>query len=127
MDVLPKASALVQHPQTGERVQLMETIGCVAGAWGRVVWPRSMLVNDKKIGEGRIEKTIPARYLLDETFDAEMDTGSPVSADYESPFPFAGTLKKVDIDVALANLSTSDREMLRQAAQDCDMAGRVTI
>jgi hypothetical protein len=51
-----------------------------------------------------------------------MDTGSPVSTDYESPFPFAGTLKKMDIDVAPANLSTSDREMLRQATRDCEMA-----
>jgi hypothetical protein len=82
----------------------------------------TLYVNDKKVGEGRIEKTIPARYSLDETFDVGMDTGSPVSADYESPFSFAGTLKKVDIDVAPANLSTSDREMLRQAAQDCEMA-----
>jgi arylsulfatase A-like enzyme len=82
----------------------------------------TLYVNNKKVGEGRIEKTIPGRYSLDETFDVGMDTGSPVSADYESPFPFAGTLKKVDIDVAPANLSTSDREMLRQAEQDCEMA-----
>jgi hypothetical protein len=82
----------------------------------------TLYVNDKKVGEARIEKTIPGRYSLDETFDVGMDTGSPVSADYESPFPFAGTLKKVDIDVAPANLSTSDREMLRQAAEDCEMA-----
>ena len=82
----------------------------------------TLYVNNKKVGEARIEKTIPGRYSLDETFDVGMDTGSPVSADYESPFPFAGTLKKVDIDVAPANLSTSDREMLRQAAEDCEMA-----
>jgi len=55
----------------------------------------TLFVNDKKVGEGRIEKTVPGRYSADETFDTVMDTGSRVSADYESPFAFTGTLKRV--------------------------------
>jgi arylsulfatase len=79
-------------------------------------------VNDKKVGDGRVEKTVPVRFSADETFDIGMDTGSPVSADYESPFPFTGTLKKVEIDLAPANLSAEDQKMIREAERDIEMA-----
>ena len=82
----------------------------------------TLFVNDKKVGEGRIEKTVPGRYSADETFDTGMDTGSPVSADYESPFAFTGSLKKVEIDIAPANLSSKDWELLRQGEQDFEAA-----
>ena len=59
----------------------------------------TMFVNDKKVGEGRVEKTIFARFSADETFDTGLDTGSPVSTDYKSPNPFTGKLKKVAIDL----------------------------
>jgi arylsulfatase len=39
-----------------------------------------------------------------------MDTASPVSTDYQSPFRYTGTLKKVDIDIAPAQLTARDRE-----------------
>jgi hypothetical protein len=48
----------------------------------------TLFVNDRKVGEGRVEKTVLARYSADETFDIGMDTGSPVSEDYASPNPF---------------------------------------
>ena len=51
-----------------------------------------------------------------------MDTGSPVSADYESPFAFTGTLKKVEIDTAPADLSTDDHEKIRKAGEQIEMA-----
>jgi arylsulfatase len=54
----------------------------------------TLFVNDKNVGEGRIEKTVLGRYSADETFDVGLDTGSPVSNDYESPDPFTGTIKK---------------------------------
>ena len=73
-------------------------------------------------GEGRIEKTIPFRYAQDEPFDIGIDTGSPVSADYESPFAFTGTLKKVEIDTVPADLSTDDHEMIRKAGAQIEMA-----
>jgi hypothetical protein len=39
----------------------------------------TLFINDNKVGEGRIEKTILGRFSADETFDVGMDTGSPVS------------------------------------------------
>jgi Sulfatase len=58
-----------------------------------------LYVNDRKVGEGRMDKTVPARFSADETFDIGMDTGSPVSTTYASPNPFTGTLKKVTFEL----------------------------
>jgi hypothetical protein len=51
----------------------------------------TLYLNDKKVGEGRVENTEPAgRFSANETFDTGMDSGSPVSADYQSPLPLSG-------------------------------------
>jgi arylsulfatase len=59
----------------------------------------TLAVNGKKVGEGRIEKTIPIRISLDETFDVGEDTGTPVSEAYEIPFHFEGELIKLMVDL----------------------------
>ena len=56
----------------------------------------TIFINGKKVGEGRIEKTVPARFGID-TFGIGMDTGSPVSDTYNPPFTFNGNIEKVDI------------------------------
>jgi arylsulfatase len=74
----------------------------------------SLFVNDKKVGQGRMDATIwTGKYSADETFDIGADTGSPVSADYASPNRFTGTIKKVVIDTQPAKLSEADQEKLR--------------
>jgi len=82
----------------------------------------ALFVNDKKAGEGRIEKTEPVRFSANETFDTGLDSASPVSTEYQPPFRYTGTLKKVEIDVAPAQLSAIDREKLRNAERDAVMA-----
>jgi arylsulfatase A-like enzyme len=59
----------------------------------------TLFINGKKVGEGRIEKTIAARFGID-TFGVGADTGSPVSNTYKPPFAFTGTVDKVVIDLA---------------------------
>jgi arylsulfatase len=51
---------------------------------------------------GKIERTIPVRISLDETFDIAEDTGTPVVEDYVNrmPFHFTGTLNKFVITLA---------------------------
>jgi len=73
----------------------------------------SIFINDKKIGEGRIESTCPSRFGP-ESFDVGMDNGSPVSAAYEGPFAYTGTIKKVEIRISPA-LSASDQRTVRFA------------
>jgi arylsulfatase A-like enzyme len=57
----------------------------------------TLSVDGKKAGEGRFARTLPFRMSLDETLDIGEDTGTAVSSDYEVPFHFTGTLKKVVI------------------------------
>lgn len=59
----------------------------------------TLFVNDKKVGEGRVEKSIPNRVTLDETFDIGFDTGTPVAEGYEMPFKFTGKLNAVTIEL----------------------------
>jgi hypothetical protein len=91
-----------------------------AGKGGTV----TLFVNDKKVGEGRVEKTVPARFSADETFDVGMDTGSPVSADYAAPNKFTGTLKKVNIRLDESPLSAADEESVRAMHQAAIMAAQ---
>ena len=91
------------------------------GKGGRV----ELYVNDKKVGETRVDKTVPGRFSADETFDIGVDTGSPVSADYKSPNAFTGTIKKVTFDLkptapgARGDIERLEREVrFRKAISD---------
>lgn len=64
-----------------------------AGATGK------LFINDKPVGEGRITKTVPYRWGLDETFDVGRDLGTPVVETYQVPFAFTGNLQKVTLDL----------------------------
>jgi hypothetical protein len=54
-------------------------------------------VNGQQLGEGRIERTVPATFTVSETFDVGRDLRSPVSRDYHkrAPFPFNGKLDRI--------------------------------
>jgi arylsulfatase len=69
----------------------------------------SLLVNDSKVGEGRVNATNwIGKYSADETFDIGEDSGSPVSDEYVAPNRFGGTIRKVVIDCQPANLTAAD-------------------
>jgi len=55
-----------------------------------------LYVNGQKVGEKRINRTVPGRYGVD-TFGIGEDTGSPVTHNYKPPFRFAGKVLKVDM------------------------------
>jgi arylsulfatase len=76
----------------------------------------TLFVNGKKTGEGRIDKTEPVRFSANETFDTGLDSASPVSSEYQAPFPYAGVLRKVEIDVSPPQLSVRDQKRLRELA-----------
>ena len=74
----------------------------------------TLLVNDAVVATGRVDKTEPARFSADETFDVGRDTGSPVSADYRSPFPFGGTIKKVEINLEPEPLTPAEQQEVQR-------------
>jgi arylsulfatase A-like enzyme len=80
----------------------------------------TLFINDKKVGEGRIDKSVPGRFG-NETFDVGMDNGSPVSEAYEPPFAYAGTIKTVRINIQPSALSASDRQAVRDAERAAAM------
>jgi arylsulfatase len=80
----------------------------------------TLLVDGKQVGQGRIQRTVPIRFSLDETFDIGEDTGTPVVEDYvdKMPFAFTGTLKKFVVVLEPQKLSPEERQrLLREEAQ----------
>jgi len=73
-----------------------------------------LLVNGKPVGTGRVEKTEVALFSADETFDIGCDTGSPVSADYTSPFRFTGKIKKVEIKLEDEQLTPAEQAEVKK-------------
>jgi hypothetical protein len=47
-----------------------------------------------------------------------MDNGSPVSEDYQPPFAYPGTIKKVQIHLAPSGLSADDQQKVRKSERD---------
>ena len=54
-------------------------------------------MNGTETARGEAKRTATI-YSIDETFDIGLDTGSS-PADYRAPFPFTGTLQRVDVEL----------------------------
>jgi arylsulfatase len=70
-------------------------------------------VDGAQVAQGRIEKTVPIRFSLDETFDVGEDTGTPVNLSYDVPFKFTGTIERVVINLGQTKLSAADQQKIR--------------
>ncbi len=60
-----------------------------------------LFINGKPVGEGKIERVVPARFSVTETMDIGMDLGATVSEDYHAlaPFAFTGQIHKVTFEL----------------------------
>ena len=69
-------------------------------------------MDGKEVSQGKIERTVPVRFSLDETFDIGLDTGTPVIEDYvnKMPFKFTGDFRKVVIELGKSGLAAGDRK-----------------
>ena len=79
-------------------------------------------VDGKQVGQGRIDRTTPLRFSIDETFDVGEDTGTPVNLDYDVPFKFTGQIEKVVINLGETKLSAVDQEKLQAMQQSARLA-----
>jgi len=60
----------------------------------------TIYVNDKKVAEGRIDRTQPMIFSADETADVGEDDATPVTEDYKAyDNKFTGKILKVKIDI----------------------------
>jgi hypothetical protein len=76
----------------------------------------TLTVDGNKAAEGRLEKTLPFRFSLDEGFDVGEDTGTPVIDEYDvkMPFQFDGTLRKVEFKLGPDKLTRAQRASIEQ-------------
>jgi len=81
----------------------------------------TLSVDGNPVAQGRIDRTYAFRVSLDETFDVGEDTGTPVSGDYVVPFRFTGTLERVLIRLADAQLTPEDEAQLQRARVAIDL------
>jgi arylsulfatase len=86
----------------------------------------ALSVDGKKVAGGRIDKTIPVRFSLDESFDIGQDTGTPVIDEYDPkmPFAFTGTLRKVEFKLASEPLSPAQRAAMKRLREALEMAAQ---
>jgi arylsulfatase A-like enzyme len=84
----------------------------------------TLSVDGKIVGKGRIEKTAPFRFSLDESFDIGEDTGTPVIDEYDAkmPFKFSGGLQKVVFKLGPDSLNPAEHALLQQLKMDSAMA-----
>jgi len=70
----------------------------------------TLFVNDKKVAQGRIDKTNPVMFSADEGADVGVDEGTPVTEDYkERDNKFTGRIYQVTIDVKPMGANVKDK------------------
>jgi arylsulfatase A-like enzyme/uncharacterized membrane protein len=83
----------------------------------------TLWVGDRKVGEGRMDKTVPVRFSGYAGMDVGRDNGLPVDREAygdKSPFAFTGTVKKVVFDLA-PHPKESDRKALHEAHHQTEL------
>lgn len=78
----------------------------------------ALYINDRKVGEGRIERTQPAVFSADETADVGIDLATPVveTIGSEARSKFTGKIYKVTIEVQ--DMKKADKEEEQKARMD---------
>jgi arylsulfatase A-like enzyme len=69
-----------------------------------------LFINNEKVGNGAIDKTVKGSIGTYEGLEAGKDPVSPVADNYKSPFSFTGNLKKVSLDFSTAPLQSSNQK-----------------
>jgi len=73
----------------------------------------TLSVNGKTVGESRLERTVPAAYSFEETFNVGEDSASPVGP-YPAPFVFTGTLERLELRASPPALTPAQRRQEKQ-------------
>jgi arylsulfatase len=75
-----------------------------------------LVVDGEKVGEGRVERTLPFFFSMDQTLDVGLDRGTPVTGDYGREargFAFTGTIREVVIAAGDDALTPTDDQLLK--------------
>jgi hypothetical protein len=58
----------------------------------------TLYTNDRPVAKTRIDHKVPMAFSFEDTFDIGEDSASSVG-DYESSFPFTGTIDHINFDI----------------------------
>jgi arylsulfatase len=82
----------------------------------------TIIVNERKVAEGRVERTHPIMFSADEGVDVGEDGETPVVEDYgvSAPYKFTGAIHRVTVEVAAmkATERAEERKALPVAARE---------
>jgi arylsulfatase len=78
----------------------------------------SLFVNDRKVGGGRMDHSVPVRFSGYSGMDIGCDNGLPVDTGYadKSPFRFTGLIHNVTFDLR-PHISAEDEDAIQTARQ----------
>ncbi len=78
----------------------------------------TLFIDDRPVGKGRMDHTVPIRFSGYAGMDIGRDNGGIVDLSYDDrkPFPFTGTIKKVVFDIK-PHHAAEDEEAVRTAEQ----------
>ena len=73
----------------------------------------TLYVNDRPVGKGRMDHTVPIRFSGYAAMDVGRDNGGVVDLSYDDrkPFPFTGTVKKVVFDIKTHRTQDDEHEL----------------
>jgi hypothetical protein len=78
-------------------------------------------VDGVEVANKSIDHTTPVLLTMDETFDIGSDTRTPVDdADYQVPFPFTGTISKVDFKLGPSQMLPEDNKAAQEMKDNAD-------
>jgi hypothetical protein len=69
-----------------------------------------LFIDGQQTGEGNLPTTVPLAFGLGGGLTVGRNPASPVSHDYESPFPFTGIIHEVVIDVSGEHIEDKEAE-----------------
>jgi arylsulfatase A-like enzyme len=72
----------------------------------------NLYINNAKVAQGEIPRTLGYRYSADESFDIGWDAGSPVTREYKADAKFTGKIEKVRIDLLGEKHTDAEAEAL---------------
>ena len=86
------------------------------GAGGLV----TLFIDDEKVGEGEMPKTVPVTFTSYAGMDISRDNGLVVDRAYEdkAPYPFTGTVKQVVFDLKPATKHEDERELHQESGHN---------
>jgi arylsulfatase len=77
----------------------------------------TLFVNDSKVGEGRIARTQPGIFSVDDAADVGVDEGTPVVEDYQPKSTrFTGAIRKVVVEVK--EMGAGEKAEAKEAAAE---------